>query len=226
MKKILALLLAGVMIFSVIGCSKEDEDVKGKIKGNNKQEEEMEDKEVSVMDTLGNTEEAVYENEYLGIGFTLPSNWVFYTDEQINEMNGIVQDAVDEDMAQIMEDEQLIYDMIAQETTGNNVNVVIEKAKTSAIEKMDEKAYFEQSRDTATEGLEQMGFSIIETEIASMNFVGEKHATLSVVCSMNGITLYEKMVCMKVGSYFACVTATAINDDVTDDILSNFYSLK
>lgn len=227
MKKILAMLLAGLMVFSVMGCSQEEDDVRGEIKGNNKQvEEQTEDKEVSVMDTLGNMEEAVYENEYLGIGFTLPSDWVFYTDEQMQEMNGIVQGALDEDIAKQLEEANLVYDMMAQGTTGNTVNVVIEKISSVSGKKITEEDYVEQSKDALVEALGQMGVSEISAETCSVSLAGEEHAALSIVGSMSGIVLHEKVVCMKVGSYIACVSTVSINEDVTDDIFSNFYSLK
>lgn len=223
MKKLLVMFLVGVMAISMVGCGESEEEIKGTLTDNQTVQQEEED--VSVMDALGETAATVYENDYLGIGFNLPTDWTFYTQEQINEMNGIVQETLDDEIAKKLEEASAVYDMMAMGSTGNNVNVVFEKigALQNAIHS--EKDYAESSQETTKTALEQIGCTDVNIEVGNVNFAGEEHAAIITVSNMNGVKLYQKGVCLKQGSYFVVVTVTAFNEDLTDDILANFYAL-
>lgn len=222
MKKILVMLLVGAMTISMVACGESEEDVKGTYTGETSVSQE---EDVSIVDVLGATEATAYENAYLGIGFNLPADWTFYTDEQIDELNGVVRDSLDDEIAEQLEESDAVYDMMAMGSTGNNVNVIFQKIGSLQNAITSEKQYAEASQESTKAALEQMGCTDVQIEIGNVNLAGKEHATLVITSNMNGVTLYQKGVCMKAGSYFICITATAFNEDLTDDILANFYAV-
>ena len=96
MKRILLVLLAVMMVVSLWGCTG-NEDVRGQVSGNTKPagEETVQQTEPAV--SMGKTESNVYKNDFLGISCALSSDWVFYTDEQIRELNNFAADAAGEE---------------------------------------------------------------------------------------------------------------------------------
>ena len=77
---------------------------------------------------LGSVNGGTYTNEFAGIGCTLDETWTFYTEAQIAEINGFLTEGTsDEDMRQLMEENQSVYDMYASSTDGlMTMNVVFQ----------------------------------------------------------------------------------------------------
>lgn len=222
MKKILAILLAGVMVLSMTACGG-DEDVSGQITGNETETNDIEETEAAV--SLGKAEGSAYESEFLGIGFNLPEGWTFYTDEQIRELNNLTSDMVDDDVAKQLEAASLIHDMYAMDSLGSSTTIILEKMSAISSAIVDEKTYAESSVQQIPEALESLGFTEVKTSIGSTNLCGEEHVTIDITAtSANGV-LYEKVICVKVGQYIACITVASLDNSSIDTILSNFYSL-
>ena len=108
MKKFLCLFLAVVLLASLCGCfgGNGTDDVRGDIASESTIQNENEP-EFSLGKATSNT----YNNDFLGISCTLPTEWAFYTDEQILELNNIVGTIVDEDIAERLKNANTIYDI-------------------------------------------------------------------------------------------------------------------
>ena len=89
MKKVFCIILSMLMLLSLFGCTgnTDPEDIRGEVSGTTEGTQE-EKPEFSLGDTTGST----YTNDFLGISCTLPEGWVFYTDEQMKELNNLVGD--------------------------------------------------------------------------------------------------------------------------------------
>jgi len=78
MKKFLICLLAVAMVIAMSGC-----DLLSMF--NKEEKPSSQDMELSLGTVTGNK----YESEFIGIGYTLPDGWEFYTDEEIKESKRI-----------------------------------------------------------------------------------------------------------------------------------------
>lgn len=228
MKKVLTMLLLTALMFSVTACGMSPEDVTGQIVTNEVATDDtvMNDVEESeVQLSFGVAEGNVYESQFLGLGFNLPTGWNFYTEEQINELNGIAQDKLDDEIATQLENADLIYDMMATDTYGNSISVIIEKMSAISSVAIDVETYAETSANQLPDALKQIGYIDVTAAVGTAVINGEEHVAIEVTATATDRTLYEKIVCMKTGQYITSITAATINTDATDSILANFYSL-
>ena len=214
MKKLLAILLAGVLVFSMTACAG-NEDVSGQIIGN----------ETEIAVSLGKAEGNVYESDFLGIGFNLPEGWSFYTDEQIRELNNLTKDMADDDVAKQLAEARLIHDMYAMDSTGSSTTIILEKMSAISSTIVDEKTYAASSSRQIPKALESLGFTNVKTSIGSTNLCGNEHVTIDITATSSNGVLYEKVICVNVGQYIACITVTSLDEASTATILANFYSL-
>ena len=91
MKKLLATMLCAVMMISLVACSgsPSEEEVRGEQTSNEESQDESEVESTEEF-SLGETENLVYENKFIGIGCKLESDWYFYNDEEIMEFKAMM----------------------------------------------------------------------------------------------------------------------------------------
>lgn len=201
MKKILCFFLAIIMLFGLFGCSSQKEP------------------EFSLGTVANNT----YTNEFLGIRFTLPAEWVFYTEEQILEVNNIVGDAVDEEVAKRLENASIIYDMFATHPAdGSNMNINLEKINPIQMATLDIKQTLEAQIDTIKEGYNNLGYADTTVEYQKIQVDGKDFDALKLASKIQGVDYYATVFTFKKGNYLASVTVGAPQADKIDTILSYF----
>ena len=211
MKKFLSLLLVGLMLLSLCGCFG-DQDVRGEVEGGN-------DPEFS----LGTAKSGTYKNDFLGISCTLPSGWTFYSDKEIRELNNLTMDMLDEDIAERLEKANIIYDMFATcQTTGSNMNVVLEKLSTAQTIKLDIKATLEAQFDTLKSSYESMGYTNISVKYQKVKVDGKEFDGLRLTAKIQGIDFYTTMFAFKKSNYLANVTICSLQTDQTGTVLGYF----
>lgn len=229
MKKIISVLLIMVLVFCITSCGEPESDVKGSLKTeetntDNKSNENNTNEEVDL--SLGLAEGNVYESEFLKIGFNLIEGWTFYTEEQIQQLNNITGDMLDDEIAESIKNADLVYDMYALDTLGNSVNINLEKLNTVGSAILSEEDYVNASLGSLKDALKSMGFTTVTTEATTVTLAGEDHPAVYVVCANEQLTMYEKIVCKKIGKYMASITIATVMEDNTDTIISQFYALK
>jgi len=94
---------------------------------------------------LGRMDGGVYTNEYIGIGCTLDSGWSFYSAEELQDIPGTVQEALDgSELAEYMADAQQLTDMMAENvndlTTMNILYTKLSMQERIAYAAMDDEA--------------------------------------------------------------------------------------
>lgn len=225
MKKIIALLLVLAFAFSLVSCSSDD-DIRGTVSTTPSGETSEISSDESTEISLGTTSNNTYENKFIGIGCKLDSNWVFYTDDEILEMNNITKDAIGEEYAEIIENSEIIYDMCASTSDSlKTVNVKIQNLGLVYGKVLDEDAYINAALDSTKGALESMGTENVTVKKTTVTFAGETHGAIAVAAEISDIKFYEKLVYIKVGKYMANITVASYIDDDTDEILSAFYAL-
>lgn len=214
MKKLLALLLAVMMLISVTACgstASEDE-----IRG----EQQTSDEAYSA----GAVDGLKYESSFIGIGCTLPDDWSFYTDEQIRELNNITTEVAGEEYEKLMQDAQIIYDMYAISSNQvDTINVNLEKVNSVALLALDMTEYYEQSVESIKTAYNNMGATSFDYTIGEVAIDGEKFVSLNVVAEINGTKLYQTAFAKKCSGYVANITVTSIDEATVKSIIDSFY---
>ncbi len=227
MKRIVALLLAVLMMFALVSCG-DDGNVRGELSVNNRNNtvsDSAQSQEEAGLE-MGSNSNNTYENKFLGIGCKLDSSWTFLSDAEIRQANNITQDMVGDDLASQLESASIIYDMQATKSDSSaNIILNIEKLTTLTGAIMSEEEYVEQSVNGIVQGLESAGLTNVKANKITVNFAGSSHAAIEVSGEVSGITVYEKVVCYKKGKYLAAVAFASYIEDTTDEMLSYFYAL-
>lgn len=223
MKKLLLIMLMSLICASVWACG-DDKDVSGElsIQSENDGNEQVEDN-VDVDLLVGKAEGDTYENKFLGLGFTLPEGWTFYTQEQMDELNNITEDMLDEEMAKQIQEADLIYDMYALDSYGNSVNINLEKIGTIAAVSLDVGENLDTIMPEVENAFKQTGATGIEITRTQVDLSGNKEEALKIKFVMNEVEFHERVISIKAGKYLATVTVATAFEDATDAVLTYFY---
>lgn len=224
MKKIIAVLLAILMIVSLSACGKTptEDDVRGE-----QTENESAPQNSEVEFSLGTVEGPVYENRFIGLGFRLKEGWTFYSDEQIKELNNLAAEVAGEDYVELLKDSALVYDMYATSSDQmSNVNVNLEKVNALQLAAINLATNFENSFPTLEQSFSNMGYTNISHEVGTITIDNKEFTSLSVTGEINGVKMYQKHIAVKCYGYLANIAVTTFNEDTTDDIYADFYVVK
>lgn len=246
MKKLLTVMLCGLAMMTMVACSDEKETSEDDIRGEQTTNEDTKDEDTKDEDTngeeatgeetadeeaagqdefsLGQNDGIKYENAFIGIGCTLPEGWTFYSDEEIKKLNNFTAEVMGEDYEERMKNAQIIYDMYADDATGmSNINVNLEKVDNRQLAGIEVADIFAQNLSVYEEMYKSMGVSNVVIELADFDIEGEEFSGITISGDMGGMMLYQKCFSVKCNGYLASVAITAFGDDLTDEILANFY---
>ncbi len=253
MKKLTAMLLALTMLFAFAACgSTPDEDeVRGEQVVNTTEapspSEDVTDApdadvtdapEIDVTDapetdltepefSLGAVEGINYENKFIGIGCNLPSDWAFYTDEQIREINNLAADMAGEDFEEAMKNATIVYDMLATSPDmASNINVNLEKVDPILLAVTDLSDYLEQSIPMIKQGLENMGATVTESEIGTVTIDGIAFDCLRITSNINGLTMCQLLFAIKCNGYIANLAISTTSEVELQEIIDCFYIVR
>ena len=191
-KGLLIFLIVASMLFVLTGCGdkenakKEDKDevVEQKQETNVKEEEKPQF-------SMGEWNNNVYTNDFLGLKFNLPEGWTYSSDEELEEIN------------KQMEAQNGVYYVSAiNATTGNNINICSEKP---AID-MTIEEYINQLKNQLS-SLENINYKIGET--ANEQFLGRECQTVEMTVTMSGIEIMQKYYNYKVDEYIVSLVITS-----------------
>ena len=222
MKKILAFILALMMVLSLSACSEEPEQeeiglgepVTEEPASQPEEPEEEPAEEPEVEAKRGKAENGVYTNEAFGVTFNAGEEWYFYSDEEIAATYGITAEQMfTEEYAQIVEEASLIYDMYAiNANTSATVNVNYENLGLVYGSVFDEKAYLEIAKTQLETQLSASGIALSKNEISSVLIDGEEVPALEVTIDYSGILIHEVVVCKKTGQWMGSITIASMDE--------------
>lgn len=170
-----------------------------------------------------------YTNELFGVKFTLPEGFSFYDEAQMADMNKLVGEITsDEDILAALESGVAYFDMVAAAEGGDNLNVVIQYAGTPEAAAIDAVGYLEASAAMVPKQMEGAGMTVksIETGTYTNPNTGDEFPALSIALEAQGMSLNEKIVCLKASDYFMVATATSGDEANLNTILGNFTLIK
>lgn len=206
MKKALALVLAAMMIFALAACG---DDILGK--------GEMK---------LGTVNGLTWENEFIGIGCTMDDDWTFKTDDEILAMNKLTQDMVTDDLADLLKDADLVYDMAAATGTDlSNMMVTLQKLNSLQLAALNIANELEKSYDISESSLINMGCANLTHSISTITFDGKTFDALVISASISGLTMNQTTFAIKCNGYLASISVTTVGEYDMADLIDNFYVL-
>lgn len=217
MKKLLALLLVVVIAFAFAACvpfnefglNDEQPEVNDEQFTNSEGDEIEEKKEFS----RGVINGLTYENEFLGLGCTLDSDWSFYNDEQMKLLPG-------------GENSNIIYDMYAQnKITWDNIGVNFQKMSDSDLEEYDFNANYTLVYEELKSAYERMGYTNFSYTIENMNVAGRTIPCLKMSYEAFSEGVYQLMISIKCNGYMASIAISTYEEDRCDEILAKFYAV-
>ncbi|MGI6094024.1 MAG: hypothetical protein ACOYBL_01200 [Lachnospiraceae bacterium] len=233
--KLLALLLAVSMTFSLTACGSSEEAPEEPAEEAVEEEEaDEEDAEVEEPEeeiptaeeaaaefSRGVIEDNVYTSEFGGWTFTAPDGYRFYEDSEIATVYGL-----SEDMLGIEAADSVVYDMYCVDANGNNVSVNYENLSGVYGTLLDEKSYLELSQSglkTAFEGIE--GMSITSIESGTVDIAGTTMDCINLELSVEEVPFYETLVVKKVEGYMAICTVSAFSTEEVTTLLAGLANL-
>ena len=249
LKKWTALVLAGIMTFSVSACgsgaghgtvetksgSSKTESAAGSMVASAEMtaeesaeaKAEKEDENFSTGEVSGTT----YKQEFFKIQLTRDTPWVFESEEELQAQNQAIVDASDDDeVKDAVEKGNLYVDMtVANQETGETTMVRILKvgladmlASDSDLAETMKKSLIEDLN--ATDGVSGGAGTVEDTTFLGKS-VPSAHVTGVLNYSGQEFDVFERCVIVRKGTFVAVVIATALIEDTTADQLAAFTAL-
>lgn len=209
MKKLLALVLSLVLMFSLVACGSNDTNTDDENKDS--VVETKDDNESIELDVAtkafsrGEVDGDTYKSSFSGLEFTKPSDWVFSTDEELMALidAGSEYTGVDSsDFEELVESGFAVYDAAAVSITGSSVMIGFENLETTSNEDATEAEYL----DVMNQQLESVGYTMEDSESVKL---GEKKYLKSVgTVSLSGVEFTQAYYVRKIGKYISFVIIT------------------
>ena len=250
MKKLISVLLALALAFSVTACGLGSADApKGEYKPAEQEQTQSADTKTEDTETedtlpddtrpeedndfsLGTMQGGTYENTYVGYGCTLGENWTYKTAEELQDISGLTKD-IFEDGGVDVSGFNSVMDMMA-ECTDPLASININYTALSAEERIAHRLAGEeglvdgtlQQKDMLISTYAQAGIEVSAMEKVSVTFCGEQRWAIRTTASIQGIPYYIlQLFDTNIGPYYVTLTLGAFVEDTTPQLLELFYSL-
>ncbi len=198
MKKILALVLAMMMVLSLGACSGETEP-----------------ETVEIVPARGTVENGIYKNEAFGVTFSAGENWYFLTDSEIAVSMGVAAEEIYGEGTEIVGDH--IYDVYCVEnTTGGTVSINYEDLGTIGG-MTDANYYLETVMTTLLSSGAKDG--VVDSSITNIKIGEYEVPCLNIVLEYAGTTIYQKVIVKQSGSWMATATLASLSEDEINSLV-------
>ena len=212
MKKWSILALVLVLVLSMAGCGM----------SRSVTPEEVEDID------FGTIENGTYENTHFGIGYRFDESWNTKTQEQIWAQNEWDADKdIREQMLKSLKKPNYFWEMHTETKEQDaTLDVSIDNVSVLADPDLSQEKYAEYCAEQAVNHWEQIKASNIDIELTQAEIAGRQSHGFEITCEYQGDTIYYKAFYLRKGIYAAEIKLTCIGEDVTEEILANFYEVK
>lgn len=244
MKKILALVLALVMVLAMLaGCSGKEDDVAGQITPVEQETEassqitpaedpEAEEPAEENAGALGRIEGGIYTNTYAGFGCELDANWVYYSADELQTLPADVSELfADTELGENAANYTQISDMMAENANDmTSMNVLYtkmgmqERLLFATLSEEDTIDLTLDQKDQMIAAYEQSGMENVTMEKVKVTFLGEEHTAAKTHATIQGIDYYIlQIIDYQCGSYGVTLTVSSFMEDKTEDLLGLFF---
>lgn len=215
MKKLFAYLLVAAMLLSMTACCLPMDQLKDDVLG-------MIPTQPSF--SMGTTDGLNYESEFIGIGCDLERGWSFATEDEIRELNNIVEDVLDEDLAVALENADVVYDMMATSLDQtHNIIVTLEKVNPIQLATLNIAKNYEVVYSSMEQSFEDMGYKNIMHKVDTITVDGKELDALVITADVYGMNIYQTTFCIKCNGYLASVCVASVGINTNAKLLDTFY---
>ncbi len=220
MKKLIALLMSSVLLFSLVACSGNTDTDKDKDKDNDKEKTsavENEDADVSEDNSqtvsrgtiVGNR----YTNDFAGISFEKPDDWNYMDDEDLIQLVNAGMSIMDlNELQETLTKQASVYDMAAVDPTGgNSVMVLYENTMLTAYREISADEYIDALK-TQLASVAALEYDLGEAEDVTLG--NTQFKKLTATAAVTGVELTQIYYIRECGKYIVGVIATAYNTPV------------
>lgn len=229
MKKIIALLLALLMLSTFIGCSGDDE---------KPADEPVETAEV--IDTTKNTvatpntpkpieakltrgkiEGQKYSSAYTGLNFTAPDGWEYSTDEAMAELLNMSADMLSEEkIAETLTGTTTVFDMIATNASnGNNVTVSYENMNYICGKAVSSEEYIEFLKERVGKQM-QIDYEFMDE--ATVTLSGEEYRRVVVLAKTESFEMYQAYYVRVIDDVAISISTSLLGNTTVADVEAMF----
>ena len=194
MKKLITLLLALVMVFSLASCGSDVGFKEGTVTNND-----------------------VYKQKSFGITYTAPEGYTFYTDEQIAALYGTTVDVLKSNTL-------IHYDMqCANPATNGSLTITYEDLVGLYGNVINDESYLALSQASIKASFESMeGVKISAMDTDTVVIDGKEYNGTYITIDVNGKEFYETIFVMERDGIMMCCTAAAYDEAELESILAGF----
>lgn len=134
--------------------------------------------------------ETGYESEYLGYRFTTPEGFTLQTQEELATLMGMSMEILSQDYSEAQlayAQKAVIYDLMASNETGTNVNIVLQQLDTTGLtlELLAETMMQQMGSLTSMECVVSDSYEIVD-------FAGAEYAKYSATVTSQGVTMNQE----------------------------------
>jgi len=231
MKKIVAMLMALVMMLSLCACgAKTEAEIRGQVTAAGESAAEAESVGEAAAEAeaeLGTVNGGRYESSFLGIGCELDENWSYYSQEDMASLLGMTADMFeDENYAEQVKDADMFYDMYAAYADGTCfINVLVQNLGLLYGTVLTEEEYVKLSTESLSSQLESAGFTDVEWEIVTLDFAGQQRQGLKISSMVQGVPYYCTQAYIKSGSHMAIISLACYVEDISESLAEYFFAV-
>lgn len=202
MKKLLAILIAFMMVLCLSACSENAEN--------------SDDAPVEVNPERGTVENGVYKNSAFGIVFEAGENWKFLTDDEIATAMGVAAEEMYGEGAEITGDH--IYDLYCVENA-TSATVSVNHENLGTVGEFTDANYYLETVMTQliSSGVED---GIKDAVISNIEISGEKVPCLDIVFEYGGTSIYQKIIVKQTGNWMTTATMASLDEAELSELVS------
>lgn len=233
MKKLLAILMCVALLFSLAACGggndgddskkpdnvvEDNANVDDKAEDDDKKDEATEPEDTTEAKpsktkvSRGEINGDVYSNAFAGFTFTKPADWAYLTDDEIAQTVNLGQNVLDlNSIEEALSKAASIYDMSANDESGNSVMVCYENTMLTAFREITVEEY-ESIMKTNLAGVEGITYEYKSSEDVELGNATYRKILFS--AEAQGVSMSQAYYARVVGKYVITVIITSSTEDI------------
>ena len=210
LKGISIILIIASTLILLTGCGKEKEETPKTTSNENVNVENNveEQKNNSTEEfSMGEWNNGVYENKFLGRKFKLPEGWTYSSDEEIAKIMNIGKELLNDDQkaaAEIANLTSVYYIMANNPNTGDNISITTEKPLMEVTTE-----YYLNELKSQLSSVESIKYEV--GEVTKETVANTEFDVLTATGKSNGIEFTQKYYVRKMDKYFVDILVTDIS---------------
>lgn len=175
--------------------------------------------------SIGTTEGQVYENPFIGLGFTLPDGFTFTSAEELGDLNEVTPEMNEKKRNAAYGNANTLYLMQANNEEGGGVGINLENTKSEGATVTSAKSYMATAKNELPSAMESMGFTDVTVSEAPLTFAGKEYSALQVSGHIYEEAFYQNYICYEADKFLVVVSYGAYGKDVLDTLTEAFYAV-